>query len=324
MEAMRRYNDFASYLKRHFGCRVHKVSLDAGLSCPNRDGTRGRGGCIYCNQRGSGTGAAALGLSLSQQLIRGQDYLRRRFRARKFLAYFQSYSNTYAPIERLRAMFEEALAHDGVVGLAVATRPDCVNEEVLDLLDGYGQERMVWVEYGLQSVHDRTLSLINRGHTFAEFLRAIEMTQGRRLKICVHVILGLPGEGPSEMMATAEALARLPIDAVKLHLLYVLRGTRMELLYRLGGYTPLTQAAYVELAIDFLERLPYHVVIQRLTGDPDPRELVAPQWATRKRETLDLLLGRMEARNFWQGKLVGGAHRSAAASSALPSRGLLG
>jgi hypothetical protein len=305
---VRRYNDFASYLKRHFGCRVHKVSLDAGLTCPNRDGTKGQGGCIYCNQRGSGTGAAALGLSVTQQIIRGQEYLRRRYRAKKFLAYFQSYSNTYAPLPQLKAMFEEALSQEGVVGLAVATRPDCVSEEVLDLLDGYGRERMVWIEYGLQSAHDRTLSLINRGHTFAEFVRAIEMTQGRSLKVCAHVILGLPGEGPAEMMATASALARLPIDAVKLHLLYVLRGTRMELLYRRGGYTPLTQAAYIELAIDFLERLPYHVVIQRLTGDPDRRELVAPEWATRKGETLELLARRMEARNFWQGKLAG--HRA--------------
>jgi hypothetical protein len=302
MGLMRRYNDFAGYLRRHFGCRVHKISLDAGLTCPNRDGTKGWGGCIYCDAKGSGTGAADLGLSLTQQVLRAQDYLRRRFRARKFLAYFQSYTNTYAPLEKLKALYDEALAQEGVVGLCVATRPDCVNEGVLDLLDDYGRERMVWVEYGLQSAHDSTLDLISRGHTFADFVRAVELTRGRRLKVCVHVILGLPGEGPAEMMATAQALARLPIDAVKLHLLYVLRATRMELLYRRGGYTPLTQAAYIELAIDFLERLPYHVVIQRLTGDPDPQRLVAPEWAGRKRETLDLLAQRMEERDFWQGK----------------------
>lgn len=308
---MRRYNDFSGYLRRQFGCRVHKISLDAGLTCPNRDGTKGMEGCIYCNERGSGTGAAALGLSISQQIVRGQEYLRRRFRARRFLAYFQSYTNTYAPASYLAGLYDEALAHEGVVGLAVATRPDCVDRGVLDLLDGYADGRVVWVEYGLQSIHDRTLCLINRGHTYTDFLRAIELTQRRRLKICVHVILGLPGEGPAEIMATAEALARLPIDAVKLHLLCVLRGTRLELLHRMGGYTPLGQAAYVELAIDFLERLPYHVVIQRLTCDPDHRELVAPGWAARKRETLDLLLQRMEDRNFWQGKLVGLGHRAA-------------
>jgi len=302
---MRRYNDFASYLRRHFGCRVQKVSLDAGLTCPNRDGTFGQGGCIYCDHRGSGTGAAALGLSVTQQMLRGQDYLRRRFRARKFLAYFQSFSNTYAPLERLRAMYEEALAPEGVVGLAVATRPDCVSGPVLELLEGYAAERMVWVEYGLQSVHDSTLALINRGHGFEHFLAALKLTQGRGIKVCVHVILGLPGEGPAEMMATASALSQLPIDAVKLHCLYVLRGTRMELLFRRGGYTPLTQAAFIELAIDFLERLPYHVVVQRLTGDPDPARLVAPEWSVRKRETLDLIAGRMEERDFWQGKMVG-------------------
>jgi radical SAM protein (TIGR01212 family) len=304
---MRRYNDFASYLKRKFGCRVHKVTLDAGLTCPNRDGTKGNGGCIYCNERGSGSGAAALGLSITQQVVRGQEYLRRRFKARKFIAYFQSYSNTYAPLAQLRAMYEEALAQEGVVGLSVATRPDCVGKEVLDLLEGYTEGRSVWVEYGLQSVHDRTLSLINRGHGLAEFLAALKLTQGRGIKVCVHVILGLPGEGPQEMMATARTLAALPIDAVKLHLLYVLKGTRMELLYRRGGYTPLTQAAYVELALDFLERLPYHVVIQRLTGDPARHELVAPEWALSKRETLEAIANRMEERNFWQGKLVGSA-----------------
>ncbi|MFH0810657.1 MAG: TIGR01212 family radical SAM protein [Pseudomonadota bacterium] len=301
---MRRYNDFASYLRHRFGCRVQKISLDAGLTCPNRDGAKGWGGCIYCNQRGSGTGAAALGLSVGQQMVRGREYLRRRFRARKFLAYFQSYSNTYAPAPRLAAMFDEALAYDDVVGLCVATRPDCVDAEVLDLLQGYAAEHMVWVEYGLQSAHDRTLGLINRGHTFQDFLTALELTAGRRLKTCVHVILGLPGEEPQDMMATAKTLAALPIDAVKLHLLYVLKGTRLEPLYLSGGYTPLSQAAYVDLVLDFLERLPFHVVVQRLTGDPDPRELLAPEWAASKRDTLSLLARRAEERNFWQGKLA--------------------
>ena len=189
----KRYYDFNTFLRQQFGCRVHKISLDAGLTCPNRDGTKGTGGCIYCNPYGSGTGAWARGLSISEQIRQAKEFLSRRYKAKKFIAYFQSFCNTYGPYERLKALYEEALSHEDIVGLAVGTRPDCVDERIISLLASYTDRYQVWLEYGLQSMHNRTLKLINRGHTYADFLMAVEMTAGRGILICVHIILGLPG-----------------------------------------------------------------------------------------------------------------------------------
>ncbi len=301
----KRYNDFNSYLRSIFGCRVQKISLDAGLTCPNRDGTKSVGGCIYCNNKGSGTGAFKAGLSIRQQLIQGKGFLKRRYKAEKFLAYFQSFSNTYAPLERLKRMYEEALAVEDIVGLCIGTRPDCVDESVLALLEGYVGEYLVWIEYGIQSIHDDTLNRINRGHTYQDFLQAVEMTKGRGINICTHIILGLPGEDRHKMLETAKALSTLDNQGVKIHLLYVLKGTKMEVMYRRGEYRCLEQDEYTDLVCDFLEILPPQMVIQRLTGDPDPAELVAPTWALRKRETLTLIDKKMEEMNIWQGKRFG-------------------
>src|SRR5271157_3926662 len=209
------YLDLNTHLRGRFGVRVQKLSLDAGLSCPNRDGRVGTGGCLYCNARGSGTGAAARGLSLTAQIQEGMTFLSKRYGAEKFIAYFQSFSNTYAPVGRLRALYNEALAGPGVVGLSIGTRPDCLDDEVLDLLGGLARERLLWLELGLQSAHDRTLEALNRGHDVACFTRAVERAAGRGLEVVAHVILGLPGEGPEEMAATADYLARLPIQGVK-------------------------------------------------------------------------------------------------------------
>ncbi|MFZ1954068.1 MAG: TIGR01212 family radical SAM protein, partial [Desulfobacterales bacterium] len=225
--------------------------------------------------------------------------------AKKFIAYFQSFSNTYAPVPKLRRLYDEALAVDDVVGLSIGTRPDCVAEPVLDLLAGYAADHLVWIEYGLQSAHDTTLALINRGHDVACFQKAVDSTQARGLKVCAHVILGLPQENRSQMLATARFLAGLPIAGVKLHLLYVVRGTPLDRLYRAGTYRCLSQAAYVELVCDFLEYLPEQVIIQRLTGDPHPAELVAPKWSLHKRETLDMIKTTLEQRDTWQGKRLG-------------------
>ncbi len=305
MTPVRIYNDYATYLRNIYGCRVQKISVDAGLTCPNRDGTLSTGGCIYCNDRGSGTGAHAAGLSITKQLLAGQAALSRRYKAKKFIAYFQSFSNTYAPVARLRRLYGEALAVDGIVGLAVGTRPDCIADPVLDLLAGYAADHLVWVEYGLQSAHDATLALINRGHDAACFRKAVTATHARGLNVCAHVILGLPTEGRSEMLETARFLADLPVAGVKLHLLYVVRGTALERLYRAGDYRCLSQAAYVDLVCDFLERLPARMVIQRLTGDPHRAELVAPLWSLRKRETLDLIAAVFAQRDTWQGRRLG-------------------
>ncbi len=301
MRSPGRYRDFNTYLRELFGCRVQKITLDAGLSCPNRDGTLSRGGCIYCNERGSGTGAFRQGRSITQQILLAQEGLRRRYRAKKFLAYFQSYCNTYAPLERLRSLYDEALAADDIIGLSIGTRPDCVGAPVLDLLQDYAGRHHVWIEYGLQSMHDETLRRINRGHDAACFRRAVAATAGRGIKICAHIILGLPGEDRSHMRETARQLSQLPVDGVKIHLLYVVKGTQLERLYRQGGYRPLEQAAYADSVCDVLELLPPGMVIQRLTGDPHPGELAAPVWALQKDETRAMILARLEERNTRQG-----------------------
>ncbi len=306
MEVHKRYTDFNTYLREIFGCRVQKITVDAGLSCPNRDGTLSTGGCIYCNTRGSGTGAHAKGLSVTQQLINGKAALSKRYKAKKFIAYLQSFSNTYAPLPILRGLYAEALDVEDVVGLSIGTRPDCVNEAVLDLLQAYAKHYLVWIEYGLQSASDATLAYINRGHDVQCFKDAVKKTRNRNIKICAHVILGLPHETRQDILKTAETLAALGIDGVKLHLLYVVKGTPLERLFRRGDFTCLEQDTYVNLVCDFLERIPAEMVVQRLTGDPHPAELVAPAWALKKSETLKRIRKTLEKRDSRQGKLFKG------------------
>ncbi|MBW2219844.1 MAG: TIGR01212 family radical SAM protein, partial [Deltaproteobacteria bacterium] len=214
---IKRYNDLNTYLKGIFGCRVQKITIDAGFSCPNRDGTLSTKGCIYCNVRGSGTGAGSKGLSVTEQLRQGKSALSKRYKAKKFIAYFQAFSNTYAPIERLKHLYDEAVEVENVVGLSIGTRPDCVDESVLDLLQDYAKNYMVWIEYGLQSAHDSTLAFINRGHDFNCFKKAVDTTQNRDIKICAHIILGLPQEEKKHMLATAKAIADMGIDGIKIH-----------------------------------------------------------------------------------------------------------
>jgi len=300
----KRYLDFNTYLRNLFGCRVQKISLDAGLSCPNRDGTLSREGCIFCNSRGSGTGAHSRGLSISEQLEMGKDHLSRRYQAKRFIAYFQSFSNTYAAVETLKTLYEEALAIKDVVGLSIGTRPDCITEPVLNLLQTYAEKYLIWIEYGLQSVHDRSLLRMNRGHDFHSFETAVAATRNRGIKICAHAILGLPQEEKKHMIETAKTIAAMEIDGVKLHLLYVVKGTRLEKIYERGEYRCLSQQEYVDLVCDFLEQLPKNMVIQRLTGDPHPDELVAPQWSLQKSETLKLIHASLIKRNTWQGRLA--------------------
>lgn len=296
------YYDLNTYFKNIFGQRVHKITIDAGMSCPNRDGRLSTAGCIYCNQSGSGTGLFQKGMSVTDQLQSAKAYIAKRFKARLFLAYFQAYTNTYAPVGRLRQLYDEALAVEDVVGLSIGTRPDCVKGDILDLLQGYAKKHLVWIEYGLQSAHDHTLARINRGHDFSAFQLAVEATQNRGISICVHVILGLPGESRKEMMETARILSKMGIHGLKLHLLYVIRGTGMETLYREGAYTCLTMEEYADLVCEFLAYMPKTVVIQRLTSDPHPSELVAPSWSLQKSAILALIRQTFEARGLYQGK----------------------
>jgi len=298
-----RYHDLNSHLRSRFGCRVQKITVDAGFTCPNRDGTVGRGGCAYCNARGSGTGAYASGVSIAAQLETGKAAMVRRYHAHRFMAYFQAFSNTYAPVERLRELYRRALAVDGVVGLSIGTRPDCVPEPVLDLLQELARETCIWLELGLQSACDRTLERIGRGHDSACFMRAVAAAHARGLQVCAHVILGLPGEGFSEMRRTAEALAAVAIDGVKLHQLYVSAGTRLAALHRRGELRCLTQDEYAAAAVDVLERIPPQAVVHRLVGDPQPDELLAPAWSLDKAGTLRRIEAELARRDTVQGRL---------------------
>jgi hypothetical protein len=300
--AARPYRDFNSALREQFGCRVQKITLDAGLTCPNRDGTLARGGCVYCNEKGSGTGAASRVLSISDQIRNAKSFLAKRYKAKAFIAYFQSYSNTYAPLPILEPLYEEALADPDVVGLSIGTRPDCVEEPVLDLLGDYARNRLIWLEYGLQSAHDETLAHIRRGHSVAAFTDAVRRTRLRGLPVCAHVILGLPGEDREKMLATGRFLADSDIQAVKIHLLYVIRGTALDRWYQSGRYRCLTRDEYVSVVSEFLTLLPPEMIIQRLTGDPHPEELVAPQWALEKRRNLTAIHETMAAHGLFQGK----------------------
>lgn len=297
------YRDLKSYLQARFGERVQKITLDAGLTCPNRDGRVGTGGCLYCNAQGSGTGAWRRGQSITAQMEMGLLRLARRYGAGKFIAYFQSFTNTYAPKERLRELYDEALAFPQAVGLSIGTRPDCLGDDVLDLLAGYARERLVWLELGLQSAHDATLQRINRGHDVACFTAAATRAAARGLEVVAHVILGLPGEGPREMAATAAYLGRLPLHGVKIHLLYAVKDSGLARLHRAGGYVCLTEDQYVQRVVDFIERLPSHLVIHRLTGDPHPEELVAPAWCLDKPRVLRRLQDEFARRGSRQGRL---------------------
>ena len=243
------------------------------------------------------------GISIASQMSRGKKHLGKRYKANKFIAYFQSFSNTYAPVEKLKSLYDEALQTEDVVGLSIGTRPDCVNSSIIDLVADYAKKRMTWMEYGLQTVHDKTLALLNRGHDFARFEKAVASTKNRGIKICAHVILGLPYETKKDMLETAEKVADMGIDGVKLHLLYVIKGTRLERMLNRGEYECLSQRRYLNILCDFLERLPPDMIIQRLTGEPHQDELAAPMWALKKRETLAMIDETLEKRDSWQGKV---------------------
>jgi radical SAM protein (TIGR01212 family) len=304
---LKRYRDLNSYFQELFGQRVQKIPLDAGLTCPNRDGTLSDKGCIFCNGLGSGTGALIRHhLSLEEQILNAGPFLRTRYKAEKFIAYFQSFTNTYAPLPALKSLYDRALSQKNVVGLSVATRPDCVDRDRLALLAAYRETHLVWIEYGLQSAHDATLKRINRGHDVACFERAVLMARRFGLNVCAHVILGLPGESREMMLETARHLSRVPIQGIKIHLLYVIKGTPLATLYERGEYRCLEREEYTDLVVDFLELLPPDVVIQRLTGDPKAPELVAPMWATEKMENLRRIRERLERRKTWQGRLYKG------------------
>jgi radical SAM protein (TIGR01212 family) len=300
----RRYFAFSRFLRERFGTKVYRVTVDGGFTCPNVDGSVAVGGCVYCDNRSFSPNRRLPRVPVREQVRRGIVLLQERYGADRFLAYFQAATNTYAPAAKLRRLYDEALDHPQVVGLAVGTRPDCVPDDILDLLQRYARDRYVCLELGLQSIHDRSLDWMNRGHHYDAFVDAVGRCQGRGLDLCVHVILGLPGETPADMLATADALAGLSVHGVKIHNLHVVRDTPLEKMYRAGDVCTLERDEYVGIVCDFLERLPPNLVIHRLSGDAPPDYLVAPLWCLDKPALLRAIDVELERRDSWQGKKV--------------------
>jgi hypothetical protein len=300
--ADRRYYAFSRFLKERFGAKVYRVTIDAGFTCPNVDGTVAVGGCVFCDNRSFSPNRRLPRATIAAQVQRGVTILEKRYAAKQFIAYFQAATNTYAPVPKLKRLYDEALEHPQIVGLAIGTRPDCVPDPVLDLVQSYAHDRYVCLELGLQSMHDRSLEWMNRGHHFDAFVDAVRRCQGRGLDLCAHVIIGIPGESREDILATAEALAALPIDAVKIHNLHVVRDTPLEKWFHAGEVRMLERDEYVGLVCDFLERLPSHMVIHRLNGDAPPDYLVAPQWCLDKPALLNAIHAELARRDSWQGK----------------------
>jgi radical SAM protein (TIGR01212 family) len=298
---LKRYTTFSDELKRVFGCKVQRISVDAGFTCPNRDGSLDTEGCIFCGGHGSGSFGIHREYSITGQLEDGKDVMRRKYRAEKFIAYFQAYSNTYASVTHLEKLFSEALTVPDVAGLIIATRPDCLPDDVLDYLKQLHARTYLWLELGLQSMHDRSLAFINRRHDHACSVATIERIKRRGLRVCAHVILGVPGETREEMLAMAGELNRLDVDGVKLHLLHVMKGTRLAEMYDNGDIEVLDRDSYAGLVCDFLELLDPRILIHRLTGDGGHDNLVAPIWSLRKFEILNLIDAELARRGTRQG-----------------------
>lgn len=315
----RRYRALSAFLRERFGAKVRSVSVDAGFTCPNVDGSVTTGGCVYCDNRSFSPTRRLPRTSIRAQLDRGIAILAKRFGVDKFLAYFQAGTNTHGPLDKLRRVYAEALDHPAVVGLAVGTRPDSVGEPVLDLLEEFSRRAPVFLELGLQTIHDRSLDWMNRGHHADAFLDAVERCSRRDLDLCAHVILGLPGETRDDMLQTARTLARLPVHGVKIHNLYVVRDTPLEGMYRRGEARMMERDEYVSVVCDFLEVLPPAMVIHRLSGDSPPDYFVAPAWALDKPALLRAIDEELARRDSFQGRLfVAGPPVAQARRLALP------
>lgn len=298
-----RYYAYRYYLRQRFGDgRVQKVSLDAGFTCPNVDGTVAVGGCTFCDNRSFSPSRRLRLRDLAAQLAEGIRRLQRRYRVQRFIAYFQPATNTYAPVERLRAAYDTALAHPQVVGLAIGTRPDCLPDEVLELLEELARRTYVCLELGVQTMHDRSLVWMNRGHDHAASIAAVQRCRGRGFALCAHVILGLPGESHEDMLATADELARLRVDAVKIHNLYAVKDTPLAEQVARGQVRLLSRDEYIQTLVEVLERLPPDMVVERVSGDAPPDYLVAPGWCLDKPGVLAALQAELLRRDSWQGK----------------------
>lgn len=302
----KRFNSLNYHLRQKFGAKVFKVALDAGFTCPNRDGSKGVGGCAFCSPAGSGDFAGSRALDIRSQFRQVKDMMHQKWPHAQYIAYFQAFTNTYAPSQVLREIYYSILEENGVVGLSIATRPDCLPEDTLDLLEEINRRTYLWLELGLQSIHRSTARAMNLGYGWADFAEALGGLRRRGIRVCPHIILGLPGEDYEMMMETARVLASLDIQGIKIHLLHVMRGTRLEATYRQGGFRLLTQEEYVRLVVDILEILPPHVVVHRLTGDSPRETLIGPEWSLKKWEVLNSIDAELLRRDTWQGKFYQG------------------
>ena len=300
-QAGHRYHRYSHFVRERFGKRMMRVSVDGGFTCPNVDGTVTTGGCVFCDNRSFSPARRLPRTPIARQIDQGIDLLDRRLAPEGYLAYFQAATNTYASLDKLQRLYDEAADHPRIEGLIIGTRPDCAPDAVLDLIESFAERMFVAVEYGLQTIHQRSLDWMNRGHDADCFFDAVQRTRGRGIDISTHVILGLPGESRDEIFATIDAVAGAGIDGVKIHSLHVVRGTPMEQQFHRGEIPILQRDEYAELAIDVLERLPADMVIHRLTGDAPGEFLIAPQWPRRKAEFLQHLERRMQARDSVQG-----------------------
>ncbi len=303
----RRFNSYAEYFKKEFGGRVQKLAIDAGFTCPNRDGTKGTGGCTYCDNDAFNPSYCHPEKSIKQQIEEGIEFHANRYRrATRYLAYFQPYSNTFAPLEKLKTIYQQAIAFPEVIGLVIGTRPDCIDSEKLEYFAELSDNHYVMLEYGLESCYDKTLRRINRGHTFEESVRALELTSRYKVKSGAHMIFGLPGESREEMIQEAGILSALPIDTIKFHQLQIVRDTRMAMEFREKPeeFALFSLEEYIEFIIDFTERLNPSFVIERFAGEVPPRFLEGPGWGLiRNDQVLQRIEKRMEERGSWQGKL---------------------
>ncbi len=298
-----RYNSYGNFLRNKFGCRIHKVPVHAGFTCPNRDGTIAFGGCTYCNIDSYTPESARTRIPIPEQVKTGIEYLKNRVGAKAFLVYFQPYSNTYASVEHLKELYEQALAHPEVVGISVGTRPDCIDDEKLSYFEQLSRQYFVTIEYGIESVHDETLRLINRGHDYARTVDAIKKTADRGIHICGHVILGFPNETMDQIITTADEISKLPLNFIKIHNLHVVRHTEMAREYSKNPFQLFSFDEWVELVCKFLERLNPEFIIDRLYGDAPKEILIEPQWCRNGSKIIHAIQQELKRKDTFQGKL---------------------
>lgn len=299
----RRYNAYSDFLKGKFGCRVHKVSVDMGFTCPNRDGSVAMGGCIYCNNNTFVPPYARVRFSMKEQIENGMRYLKKRYKAEKFIIYFQAYTNTYDSLEKLEKLYRESLGYDDVVGIAVGTRSDCIDEEKVALFEALADQCFVSLEYGIESIYDKTLSFMNRGHDYRSVVDAIELTKKRGLHIGAHIILGMPTETQGEMLRMAEEVSRLGIHSLKIHNLHVVKNTRLAGIYKNSPFHLFSYREYIDLITNFLERISPDIVIERLFTDTPEDLLIAPVWNKTHSAIMRGIEESLEGKNTYQGRL---------------------